>query len=364
MLSLKHTAALALLGGAVAFAPAAATAQTAFEKLVALSKAEVDKKGGTLDISLDWTDTDAAPVMKAFMAEFPFVKKVNFSRETGVGQFGGYLLSLQQGNPPQLDILHVASEFEQQYWDAGAFVKPLIPYKDLAAALPKDYPPLEPRLIGPDGNFIATTGNARGVIWNPALFPVGYVPTNWAECHSPALAGKVLLDARNKLQPFQWDKKERDRHVTWLKAMVANKVVLVRGQAGVLQKVASGEFPMACGMNYHTATRAMEIEGVKTIKFAFPESIPLELATRLYVPKWSKTPATVQLFAVWAVTKGQEYLAQSAYRGFPWNQKAAINSLAKGKTVVICDAACATGWEDYNKEYAGILGIPYVPGEN
>ena len=136
--------------------------------------------------------------------------------------------------------------------------------------------------------------------------------------------------------------------------------MIIRGQGSIVRKVAGGEFPIACGINYHTAYRSIERSGVKNVKFTFAESIPLELGTRLYKPKWSRTPATAQLFALWTATEGQEALGKFAYRGFTWNSKAHKYAASQGKYISLCGAECATRWTEFNKEYPKLLKIPVV----
>ena len=277
---------LLVAGGMLMAAPQMALGQTAFERLIETAKTEVANLGGVLDIALDWTDSDAGPVMEEFKLAFPFINTINYTRETGIGPFGQYLMMIQQGDPPLYDFMHVASEFEQQYMDSGAFIKPLFEYGELNDSLPADWPKLHPAAMDPSGYFLSTTGNARGNIWNPDLVPAGQEPDTWAACTDPKLRGQVVMDARNKLQAFQFDEGgERARHIQWLQDMKANDVVLIRGQGSIVRKIAAGEFPVACGINYHTAWRSIERDNVTTIKFTFVESVPLELGTRLYIPE-------------------------------------------------------------------------------
>lgn len=135
------------------------------------------------------------------------------------------------------------------------------------------------------------------------MFPKAKNPTKWEACLDPAFKGKFLYDPRNKLQALQHDKKTREAHLKWLKGIVKNGAVLSRGQAELMQQLASGEFSLSCGVNYHSAIR--EIDRGAPLQFAFPDPFPLELGTQIYVLKWSATPATTQLFALWLVSKGQ-----------------------------------------------------------
>ncbi|MEZ5666824.1 MAG: extracellular solute-binding protein [Alphaproteobacteria bacterium] len=347
---------------AVCLLPAAASAQSAFEQLVAQAQAEVEARGGKLAIAMDWTEDDAAAALAAFQAEFPWITEIEYTRETGVGPFGRYLIEIQQGILPPYDIMHVASEFEQQYWDDGAFVMPPFDYNEVAASLPADWPAIDPAAMDPEGRFLATTGNTRGIAWNPEL--VGDdVPTTWADCADPKWRGQVVMDARNKGQAFQYDAQERERHIAWLHDMRDNETVFERGQSRVLQAVAAGEYAIACLVNFHTTQRMIERDGVTTLQFGLGESIPLELASRLFVLKGSETPATVQLFAVWTVTKGQTYIDETGYRGFPWIAGTRLHDAAEGKYIALCDAECANHFEEYNAEYIDILGFPAALAE-
>ncbi|MFQ5916410.1 MAG: ABC transporter substrate-binding protein [Candidatus Binatia bacterium] len=329
-----------------------------YDKLVEASKAEMAKKGGKLKMSLDWPKRDTKKVLPAFKKQYPFIKEISYTRERGIGPFGRYLIKFKQGEPPPYDIMHIASEFQAQYWKEGAFIKPHFGYKELNKDVPEGWPKLDPRAMDPAGNFLSTTGNARGNIYNPKLVPKGKKPTTWEACLDPMWKGNVLLDTRNKLQAFQHDPKTREAHLNWLRAMVKNGVVLTRGQGSIVRKVASGEFPVACGINYHTANRNID-KGVKNLKYVQPAPrYPLEIGSRIYVAKWSKTPATTQLWALWISTGGQDVLEKYAYRGFPWDPKSKKYPSARGKYLAICGAECARKWDNYNGEYREILGLP------
>lgn len=351
--TLLGAAALAL----IVTATAPAFAADPFDKLVAMAKAEMDKKQGKVSMNLDWPDEDTKDVFPAFMKEFPFIKNIDYFRETGIGPFGRYLIALKQGENPPYDIMHVAGEFQQQYLQAGMLVKPPFDYKEIDASLPANWPKIAPEAYDPAGLFLSSAALVRGNVWNERLVPADKAPLTWAACTDPAYKGKVVVDARNKLQAFQYDAKERPRMMAWLDALYKNDVVIIDGQGPIMNKVASGEFPIACGVNYHTAQRSIDT-GMKGVKFGLADTIPLELGTRLYVAKWSATPATTQLFALWLATAGQEVLDKSAYRGYPTNPLNRNYPQAKGKYVAVCSAECTAKIGDFDKEYGAALKIP------
>jgi len=335
-----------------------ASAQNPFNKLVDASKAEMAKRNGRLRIALDWPEADTVSVFPEFKKSFPFIREIVYTREGDVGPFANYLIRIKRGEFPEFDIMHVAGEFEIQYEKEGVFVKPPLSYKDLNAYLPQGWPKLDSRTLDPDGYFIGTTGAARGIVWNAKLIPTSKEPKSWDACADPMWKGKFLFDVRNRLQSLQHDPKTREKYLKWLKMAAANSPVMTQGQNAMIEKVASGEFPLACGVNYHSAYR--EIDQGAPLKFVFPDPIPLEIGSRLFVMKWSQTPATTQLFALWLASGGQSVLEQFAYRGFPWDPKSRKYPLAKGKYVAVCDAECSHRWNDYNKEYADILALPGV----
>jgi len=350
----------AVLFGAAIAAPVLAA--DPFDKLVAMSKAEMEKSGGKIAMSLDWPEPDTKQVFPAFMKEFPFVKTITYKRETGIGPFGRFLLSIKQGENPPYDIMHIAGEFQQQYWEAGALIKPLFDYRELDKSLPASWPRISEESYDPDGNFLATVGLVRGNVWNTKLVPPGKEPKTWAACIDPMWKGKVVVDARNKLHALQYDPAERPRHLAWLDGLMKNNVVIIDGQGPILQKVASGEYPIACGINYHSAQRLIDT-GVRTLQFSVADSIPLEIGTRMYVNKWSTMPATSQLFAVWLATAGQEVLDKAAYRGFPSNPQNRNYAAAKGKRIAVCGADCVEKWDGFNEEYQTKLKIPALKAE-
>lgn len=336
-----------------------AKAKDPYDKLVAMAKAEMAKRGGKIRVSLDWPKRDTKKVFPAFMKEFPFIKDIEYKRERGIGPFGRFLIGYKQGQNPPYDIMHVASEFQKQFWEAGAFIKPPFDYRALSESVPANWPRINNAALDAEGNFISTTAMVRGNIWNPKVTPAGKEPTTWAACNDASLKGRVLHDSRNKLQAFQYDAKERSRHLAWLDGLVSNNAVIIQGQGSIVRKVASGEYPIACGVNYHTAQRMID-QGVKNLKFTLADTIPLELGTRLYVAKWAGIPATTQLFALWLATGGQAVLDKHAYRGYPTTPSNKNYKQAQGKYIAVCAADCTLRWGEFNREHQTKLRLPMV----
>lgn len=137
-----------------------------------------------------------------------------------------------------------------------------------------------------------------------------------------------------------------------------NKAVLNRGQTENLQKVAAGEYPIVCGVTFHSAM-PMKDQGAP-LEFALPDPFVLEVGTTYHNMKWSDAQATTQLLALWLASKGQEAVSKYGYRAMPWNPRARKYAMSKGKYVAICDATCLRRRDVYNKLHLDILGIPGV----
>ncbi len=332
-------------------------AKDPYDKLVSMAKAEMGKVGGKIRMSLDWPGRDTKKILPAFKKAFPFVKSIKYKRERGIGPFGRFLISWKQGQNPPYDIMHVAGEMQKQYRDAGAFIKPIFDYRELNKSRPSGSPEISDLAYSPDGWYLSSAGLVRGNAYNAKLVPKGKEPKTWDACTNSMWKGRVLIDSRNKLHAFQYDTKQRKRHIQWLKDMVKNKVVIVQGQGSIAQKVAAGEYPIACAMNYHTTQRMID-RGAKNLRFTVADVIPLELGTRLYINKWSVMPATTQLFAFWLATAGQDMLDKTAYRGFPTNPTNRNYPGSRGKHISICGPDCVKQWGKINAEYQKILNIP------
>lgn len=326
-----------------------------FNQLVEASKAEMAKKGGRLAVALEW-EAGGKEVVSAFKNEFPFIKEASFERVRTTDQMQRMLVEYQAGRTPKYDIVHVSFEAWPSYRDAGMFVRPPVPYKELVKSLPPDWPPPDSRAVDSEGLFIATAGLARGIVYNKNLVSPDKAPKKWEDCLNPMWRGKFLYDPRPKLTALQYDSKTREAHLKWLRQIIENKVVLGRGQSENVEKVAAGEYPLFCGVNYTSAMKAIDLGA--PLVFFFPDPFPLEFGTQIHIMKWSQTQATAQLFITWLATKAQPLVEKHSYRGFPWDPKSRKYPMAKGKYAAVCDVECLKKSPEYDTEHARILGLP------
>lgn len=323
-----------------------------FNRLVEESGAEMAKKGGKVLLGTDWTVDEVKPVLSGFKRDFPFVEAPSFERLRTVEDMQRMLMETKAGRTPSFDILNISHESWPDYQKAGLFPKPPFSYKALIKALPKGWTTPDPRVVDPEDEYMATTGLARGIAYNKNSVPTDKTPKSWQDCLDPMWRGKVLYDPRPKLNAFQHDPKTRQWYLNWLENLVKNKIVLGRGQTENIEKVAAGEYPLFCGVNYYSTMRA--IEAGAPLAFVLPDPFAMEFGTQIHVVKWSKTPATTQLFVLWLATKGEQPL----YREFPWKPGVSIASLAQRKYMAVCDVVCLNKSTEYLKTHSKIVGLP------
>ena len=343
----------AFIGGPLA---AGAAESNLMSQLIDRSKAEMAKANGKFPILLDLDAKEVVPVIQTFQKDFPFVKDAPYTRMNRTEEFQRLIIEVKAGRAPEYEIGHAQFEAWTELRDAGMFVKPPFSYQQLAKGLPASWGPLDERAIDNDGYYIAASALVRIIAYNKNFVPANKIPKKLDDCADPAWRGKFLYNSRNVLTALQHDPKTREGFLKALKAMVENKPVYVRQQTEGLERLASGEYALFCGVNYNTTLRMVR-DGAP-IGIAFPDPYALDFAQRIHVFKWAKSPATGQLFGIWIATKGQPEVEKHMDRGFPWNPSTSAYALAKGKYAAICDPACADKTDQYLAEHAKILGLP------
>jgi hypothetical protein len=190
---LSIAASLIVFGGKNLFAQGG----NLYNQLVEASKAEVAKKSGKLIIALNWTNPQGKAIVEEFKKDFSFVKETKFERLRTVEEGQRALMEFKAGRPQQVDVSTVSNELWPSYHESGAFVKPPFEYQKLAKALPHGWPPLDSRVIDPNGYFLATTGAVRGIAYNVQMAPGDRAPKKWEDCLDPMWRGKVLWQPEN-----------------------------------------------------------------------------------------------------------------------------------------------------------------------
>jgi ABC-type Fe3+ transport system substrate-binding protein len=321
-----------------------------------MAEAEMAKSNGLLRAEFDFDEQTVKPLLDGFAKEFPFVKEVKFASLQNVENYQVVFLELQAGRPPRMDLIGVASEFREDWPKAGVVVDPPVPYAELAQELPSGWPPLDQRGIDPNGRSVNIISNVRGIVYNHDLVPKEQAPKNWADCLRPEWKGKVVFETRIQHLPFMLDPSVRPWYTGQFLPAMKDQAVFVRGLSQSLESMASGEYLVHCSNQYNTTMRNVD-RNKFPLTFVLPDPYPVELGVALHVPKGSPAPATAQLFAVYAATKGQEHVAKS-WEELPWYPHGTLARLfTANQKAIFCDATCIAQGGSAQAEYAKILGL-------
>jgi ABC-type Fe3+ transport system substrate-binding protein len=347
--------------------PAAPKAKAAakvnlFDELVNRAKEEMAKLNGTLYLKMEVKPDQIEPIFKVFQKDFPFVKNLNWERQSLPEHQMAFLMALKGGKDVRADIRQISRDALVEYRAAGVLEKPPFPWKEVAEYLPKDWGKIVPERFDKEGYSLFASYRTHGITYNHNIIPKEKWPTSWNACVDPYFKGKVLYDSRGPMNGFINDPKLRDWYLDWLKKLVNNGAVPERAQDPPVEKVAAGEYAMFAGSNYYTFMPMSKAMGANPpISFTFGEYVNVELGTEMYFVKGaSKAPATGQLFALWLTSKGVPAMDEFAWLGYPLDPRSQVYERAKGKYLALCGPDCFAKAEEYNTLFGDTVKLPGV----
>ena len=286
-------------------------------------------------------------ILKVFSKKFGI--KAKYKRWSGIGRQQRTLLEVRAGRKLSADVMAPGRDNHGQFLEAGVFRKPPFEYS-------KVWPEIDKRIYLAGGWGLAAIGASRAIAYNPTLVPPELVPKTWDDCARPEFKGRVVLDSRHKLYALHWDR--REWFLDWVKKMVANDVILIRGQTDVMQLVSAGAHALFCSAQPYVAQPLID-KGAENLKIAVPGELLIETATLSFIRKGSPNPHAAQLLVGWLVGKeGQKVIDKLSYHGFPWVEGTYNGKLAKGNKVLLCGAECVAKASEMAREYTKALGLP------
>jgi iron(III) transport system substrate-binding protein len=198
-----------------------------------------DLRGTTITIYSGRNETLMAPLFEQFTNDTGIEVEVRYGDS---GELAALLLT--EGNKSPADVY-----FSQ---DAGALGA--VEDAELFASLPTDVTSLvEPRFRSASGNWVATSGRARVVVYNPALVPVA--PESLDDLLDPQWNGRIGYAPSNA----SWQSFVTALRVTrgeegarsWLEGFAANDPVAYEKNGVVRDAVNSGEVSLGLINHYY-----------------------------------------------------------------------------------------------------------------
>ncbi len=245
-------------------------------------------------------------VLKAFYGKYPTIK-VEFTRGSGVG-YSERILSEALAGLVEYDLIDIANEFYSKYLKAQVLAGPF--------EWRKLFPGITEVQVSSDRHFIGIAYSLRAIAYNPTLVAAEHVPRDWSDCLNPYWKGKLVVDTRPNTfatLAMVWGEAKTLDYVTKLRD---NQPVWKRGQPESLVQIAAGEYPMFCGISYHTVNGALRRDPKVNLALSWPREVPVSVSTTMTVVKGAKNSNAALLLAGWLASpagqKGYEQIGRAS----------------------------------------------------
>jgi ABC-type Fe3+ transport system substrate-binding protein len=200
---------------------------------------------------------------------------------------------------------------------------------------------IPPRMIDPlSRKAIAAATIFAAVAFNKCLLDAGKVPDRWEDFLKPELKGKkFLVDIR----PFHYQSFAAGAGEEWMldyaQKIAAQDPVWIRGASRVLTQIATGEYTLHSGINYHSTMRAKEKDKTGCLDVKIIEPVPVRLSEPQMVIDTAKRPHAALLWLEFlagreaqAIIDKHEPLKSSIY-----SPGSAVEKLIRGRKIWLKD---------------------------
>ncbi len=208
---------------------------------------------------------------EAFARKYPFVD-VHVQEITGTDAHQRFLRELKAGAVKDWDIANASSDFYGEY---TPFMKKL----DILGMARHGTLQIPTGMIDPNNrNIVAITSQFAVVAYNKSLINPEKVPARWEDFLKQEFKGrKFVVDLRPHPYTAMIPLLGVDWVLEYCKKLAAQEPVWFRGQARVLPAIASGEYMLHAGINYHFTLSAMKKDPTGNLQFKVIEPVPVSL---------------------------------------------------------------------------------------
>jgi iron(III) transport system substrate-binding protein len=151
------------------------------------------------------------------------------------------------------------------------------------------------------------------VAYNTKLVKSDEVPKSWEDLTDPKWRGKVLVEARGITFTILMTKWGEEKTIAYLRKLLANKPVIIRGGTPTMEAVAGGQVAIAIG-TYGGKVESAQLKGAP-VDWAHISPIPAQIYLNGVV-KGAKHPNAARLWITWMRTAaGQAALNRTMHFG-------------------------------------------------
>jgi iron(III) transport system substrate-binding protein len=262
------------------------------EEIVQLANKEKNVR-----VATSWEPENEAALLKGFYQKYPSIK-VTTERASGI-ETRERILNEALAGVVDHDLVNVSGELRNQYVKAGIMNGP-IPWRKL-------FPNVKDVHFSPDGYFAASGFSAYIIAYNPSLVPKEKVPKKWDDCLDPYWKGKLVVLTRPRTFTGLASGWGEEKTIAFARALKDNQPVWKSSQSGALTQMAIGEYPVICGMAYHSMKAVVMRDPKAKIAFSVPSDLPFQIGEAMAIMKGAKNPNAALVLTGWLVTpEGQK----------------------------------------------------------
>jgi iron(III) transport system substrate-binding protein len=303
------------------------------DEIVKLAKQE-----GRVDGIISLDPETFGPLTKAFKARYPFLD-LRLQEVTGTEATQRFLLEVQSGTA-QVDFTYISEDFYKGFITQGKKF-------DILGMAEHGILSLPVKMIDPLSRKAMSAATIFAIVaFNKCLLEAAKVPDRWEDFLRPDLKErKFLVDIR----PFHYQSFAAGAGEEWMidyaRKIAAQNPVWIRGASRVLTQIATGEYLLHSGINYHSTMRAKEKERTGCLDLKIIEPVPVRLAEPQMVLETAKHPHAGLLWLEFlgsgeaqAIIDKYEPLKSSIYTA-----GSAVEKVIRGKKIWLKD------WRHYEK---------------
>ena len=290
------------------------------------------KKEGKVAWASNLVEEEVASLNKAFQAEFPFIKNVEYARLRGTEEAEKLLSEMQAGIFPY-DMVHVGEDLTDRYEKLG-FLVPGVNWQGLFR--------VDARMVHPKRFAIAVGNSLLGVMYHKTKVSKEVIPKTWTDCVNPFFKGRMATEVRPTPQFTElWADKGEEWTLDFAKKIAANKPRWSSSATAALTMIAAGETLLFCPTTYGTWYRQASRQPNFTVGFVFPEGPILGSRGLLLSPlKGAGSPNAAMLLTGWIATKGLPILDTGRESVFHPGTKLGAEFKRTGREIKV------SGWDE------------------
>ena len=208
---------------------------------------------------------------QVFAQKYPFID-VRVQETTGTDVHQRFARELKAGAVKEWDVINASSDFYSEF-------TPFIKKFDVLGMAKNGILEIPVGMIDPNNrNLVAVTSQFAVVAYNKSLISAEKVPNKWDDFLNPEFKGrKFVVDLRPHPYTAMVPLMGLDWVLQYCRKLAAQDPIWFRGQARVLPSIASGEYMLHAGLNYHFILSAMKKDPTGNLQFKMIEPVPLSL---------------------------------------------------------------------------------------